>query len=861
MIKGFSEIVKTLTCNSWNIGFKDLLVKLAKQGWGIIRILLAKTNRWTLMDGIKSRSTHLDYNFSPQISRRGLNTTFNSNGSQKTKIRLGYLEKLILEYAVKKSPVFTLSEIVTYVRNKGIYTNNKRVYDASQRLVKRHILVKVKRGIYELNKDRYIKDLNREFGSNFHEKSNEKYRLTVNLSVNYSSVLNDSHRGDLRDVRGEVKDRSTTDPKDINESDLKDRHADPNNSSTGDSRGKVKDKLAETPSGEVNNTPSGGEREISTTLIPTTLLERFKKLCSLEKAILAVVIELGEASPRDIKSRINSNRWNIHHALKRLVKRGILVKTGNKYKLSPNALSETTTRKPDQETRRRRASKSVKRIETKRESKPALPAGEQITKHSSTTITTTTPGETPSGEPTGAPVKSDQEITPAYRGVGGLARRTDGFSISKLVLSFSFAVLPHVVLSVFSGCKGVEESKQLVCRDVVGEGRVVTFLFNIKSSGGLVFLEASDNPLDIYDFIGFAEFHLFSIFRKITSREVKLSEFTVKCAPHLNMPGVYLEGIANPITLQDYLDEVVRIYIKGIESGEEKTRAEIKAKSQMNNNLRDIVSSLVSAAKTVSLLVKLERIEKTIHEIKSELNPSVIAERISSEVANLIHTLFMELEHLLVEKFVSAITPEIVKAVREAVSGHLKDIEVIKQLHSELYSKLERLSEKVKRLAHENVKLKKKLREYKIAEMQVKFADLPVEIQVLLKYLEERHYVRIKDDRIEYGSEVWLGLREYKQNFEIWLENELLNFPRQITHVVSATIKAIHYYDNKHRGKPGVPYALWFEKFREYLSPIRYEQALLLIRETFQKKEKQPEQATTVIEDTIKTLRNRLKKL
>jgi hypothetical protein len=68
--------------------------------------------------------------------------------------RLGYLERLILEYAINVARTFTPSDIAVYAcSNKGICVDSRRVYDAIQRLVKRGFLVKVKRGWYRLAED------------------------------------------------------------------------------------------------------------------------------------------------------------------------------------------------------------------------------------------------------------------------------------------------------------------------------------------------------------------------------------------------------------------------------------------------------------------------------------------------------------------------------------------------------------------------------------------------------------------------------------------------------------------------------------------------------------------------------------
>jgi len=60
------------------------------------------------------------------------------------------LERIVLEYSVKEASSFTPGDVVLYAREKNIYTNNRRVHDAVQRLVRKGVLVKVKRGLYRL---------------------------------------------------------------------------------------------------------------------------------------------------------------------------------------------------------------------------------------------------------------------------------------------------------------------------------------------------------------------------------------------------------------------------------------------------------------------------------------------------------------------------------------------------------------------------------------------------------------------------------------------------------------------------------------------------------------------------------------
>jgi DNA-binding transcriptional ArsR family regulator len=453
-------------------------------------------------------------------------------------------------------------------------------------------------------------------------------------------------------------------------------------------------------------------------------------------------------------------------------------------------------------------------------------------------ITTTKGEEAPAEGDKQPPTESGHEISPAYRGVAPSLAGVFGFMVHRVVLGFGFGVLPHFVLSVFSNCRRVEESGQLVCSDVVGRGRVVTFEFNVKSSGGLVFLEASENPLSVGEFLGFVDWYLLQVFRRLTSREVSRSEFTVKAAPHLNsdLPGVYLEGVKS-ITLQDYYDEAVRTYQKKI-AGRDYTRVEVEAKSWVNNNLEDVVNGLVTYAKLPAIASRLEKLSAKLEEVvEGGLSGKRIAEAVKRDIANLIYAFYLKVADVLINQFAPALAPEIGKAVKESISEFLKNIEAVRREHSKLLAEFKKLNEKVEKLTRENTELKRKIEEYELAQKQVKFDELPEEIKQLLKKLEDAGLIRAKHERVEYGYAVWKAIHDYKGNVDFWLEEKLPEvLPEtardyKLRRVVGATIKAIVHYDNRHGDKPGVPYSLWLKKFEEHLKPLTLEQGLQTIRE------------------------------
>jgi predicted transcriptional regulator/DNA-binding transcriptional ArsR family regulator len=491
--------------------------------------------------------------------------------------------------------------------------------------------------------------------------------------------------------------------------------------------------------------------------------------------------------------------------------------------------------------------------------------GDQETTPPATSTTTTMGAGVPAEGSKRPPAMSDHEIGQAYRGVAPSLAGTFGFLVHRVVLGFGFGVLPHAVLSVFSGgvCRDVRESGQLVCRDVVGGGRVVTFEFNVKSSGGLVFLEASESPLSVEEFLGFVDWYLLQVFRRLTGRDVSRSEFVVKAAPHINtdLPGVYLEGVKS-ITLQDYYDEVVRTYQKKI-AGRDYTRVEVEAKSWVNNNLEDVVNGLVTYAKLPIIASKLEKISAKLEEIaEGGISGRAIAAAVKTDLANLIYAFYLKVADVLINQFAPAIAPEIGRAVKESIKETLREIEAVRREHGKLLAEFKKLSERVEKLTRENTELKRKLEEHELVQRQVKFDDLHEEIKQLLKKLEDAGLIRAKHERVEYGYTVWKAIHDYRGNVDFWLEEKLAEvIPETVTdyrlrRVVGVAIKAIVHYDNRYGDKPGVPYSLWLKKFEEYLKPLTLEQALQAVREHLLKRQ----EGTGDAKELEDLLRERLEK-
>jgi len=171
------------------------------------------------------------------------------------------------------------------------------------------------------------------------------------------------------------------------------------------------------------------------------------------------------------------------------------------------------------------------------------------------------------------------------------------FRVHKLGLYFSRPWVSRLYLSSIGyKVKYISQSKQYIVKIPVGSKRVLTLQVNSNGTAQ-VWLEASDNPLTIDEFLGFCRFYLIELFRRITGREVSLSDFYVMTAPELNVDlnGVVLEGVKG-ITLENYYGDLVRIYYS-----EDKetmpdggTRVEVRAYSWASKELNNIVDGLFS---------------------------------------------------------------------------------------------------------------------------------------------------------------------------------------------------------------------------------------------------------------------------
>jgi hypothetical protein len=119
------------------------------------------------------------------------------------------------------------------------------------------------------------------------------------------------------------------------------------------------------------------------------------------------------------------------------------------------------------------------------------------------------------------------------------------------------------------------------------------------------------------------------------------------------------------------------------------------------------------------------------------------------------------------------------------------------------------------------------------------FKKLPKELQNFLRLLRRPKHalIRIRADAIEFGDAYWRGMQKYNYNFGLWLEEELISWPKDLRPVVWCIITAIYYY-NKAYNNQGVPWKVWFEEFLKCLEEedLSLEETLNRIRKYLEEK-------------------------
>ena len=134
--------------------------------------------------------------------------------------------------------------------------------------------------------------------------------------------------------------------------------------------------------------------------------------------------------------------------------------------------------------------------------------------------------------------------------------------------------------------------------------------------------------------------------------------------------------------------------------------------------------------------------------------------------------------------------------------------EVLKKLE-EIKSRLLSIEKEVQALRNEGITNLSVEKEVK----GITFMDIPEDLQWALRELEQLGYVRVKEDRVEYGDRVWAAIRRYHGNIDGWIEWEAQGLVGKMRGIFKNVIGAIRYYDNKYEGKPGVPYDKFLEAF------------------------------------------------
>jgi len=403
------------------------------------------------------------------------------------------------------------------------------------------------------------------------------------------------------------------------------------------------------------------------------------------------------------------------------------------------------------------------------------------------TINTTTPQPQPRA--------SEQTQPPQTQGgVGGRLPRSGGnclFMVHRLGLRFVKPWVSQLLLRQLGEVRFVERSRQWVVRVGVGVKRWLTVQVNSNGTAQL-FLEASDNPLTVEEFVGFCRFYLLDVMYRITGKWVSLSDFEVMVAPELNcdLNGVVMEGVKS-LTLQRYYEDVVRLYYSdpGVKETmpDGGTRVEVRAKSLTGLNLQDVVEGVVSVAKLPTVLTEikkdLELIKGSLPRDRIEANQ--LSEAVAAKLANLIYLTF--------EKW-----------------GNRFEL-ALRELGTRLQEALAPVFEKIERLERENAELRRRLE-----DSSVKFEELPDDLRGFLKELERDGYVRISETRIAYGDRVWAAIVRRKGNIDAWLNEESYNYYGK-QDLFKAVVKAIRYYDNRYNGKPGVPYDLFLDALKKFL--------------------------------------------
>ena len=353
-------------------------------------------------------------------------------------------------------------------------------------------------------------------------------------------------------------------------------------------------------------------------------------------------------------------------------------------------------------------------------------------------------------------------------GSSGSILCSDVVCLHNIQLRFDFAVLRSSVEEVLgrrARCRYVEESRQLVCR-LEWSGRKLTFLFNDRS-GGQIFLNASEDPLNPWEFSAFAEYVLPGIFMALTGRLITPRDFYIVRPPELNidLPGVHLKDVKE-ILLSDYIMHV-RVYLK---------------------KMKDI---------------KITRVEGWSEGLAGQ------------ELSRLLNAVKMTL------------------SMNEMIRSQAKISELIEKCE-EMKAKLEETKSILGMISGTSKAMKPENR-------NISFDDLPEELQMFMRILSrpEYVYIRIRNDAIEFGEAYWQGMKRYRYNFDVWLKEELVDWPKNLRPILRSIFSAIYFYNRQFNNK-GVPWDLWLKEFEKRLEEegLSLEEAIERIKKYLEQKTK-----------------------
>lgn len=373
-------------------------------------------------------------------------------------------------------------------------------------------------------------------------------------------------------------------------------------------------------------------------------------------------------------------------------------------------------------------------------------------------------------------------------GVGGSARASAGvlaglwtgsLFVHRVVLRFVRPWVSPLYLSEFGGVRFVERSKQWVLRLGVGVKRCVTVQVN-RDGTAQVFLEASDNPLGLEEFIGFSRFYLLWLFRKITGRNVSLEDFIVLSAPEFNMDldGVnLLEGLgARSLTLEKFLSDIVRMYYSdpGVKTTMPNggTRVEARPSSYGGMNLKELVEGVAATAELPRFLSSLK---KEIEEVKDLVKGGVslkslekqgFADLVATKLANYLEILWKRIEARL-QQWIRELAGKIAEALQGYINELLQRIRVLEEENKRLRNRIRELESRLRTVD--------KIKEYKqhpgwrkLLELATPGPDHPALINIDLEKA-----------MVYYSPELWRYIRSRTRSGALrGLDKQLLDLIR-----------------------------------------------------------------------------------